>query len=54
MPLGFILSIIFGKEVKVIEHSGTQLTLVLKITEEDFRKWPEILSERTNMTGSIE
>lgn len=53
MPLGFILSIIFKKEVKVIEHSGAQLSLVLKITEEDFRKWPEILSERTLMTGSI-
>ena len=53
IPQELILSIIFKKEVKVIEHSGAQLSLVLKITEEDFRKWPEILSERTLMTGSI-
>lgn len=52
--LELLLRIILSKRVKTIEHSGAQLSSVLKITEEDFRKWPEILSKRSDMTGSIE
>ena len=53
VPLAVLLKTILSKEAKVIVHSGAQLSSVLNITEEDFRKWPEILSKRSNMTGSI-
>jgi len=54
ISLEFLLQIILRKRVKVIEHSGAQFSSILKITEEDFRKWPEILSKRNDMTGSLE
>jgi len=51
--LGFLLSKPEGIVIKQ-PHSDAQLSSVLNITEEDFRRWPEILAKNTDLTGSLE
>jgi len=53
LPLELLLQIILSKGVKVIKRSGAQFSSILYITEEDFRKWPKILSKKSNVICSI-
>jgi hypothetical protein len=41
------------EDVAVIEHSGAQFTSILKITKDDFRKWPEKFSSSSLLKGII-
>lgn len=38
----------------VIPSPDSQLSSVLKVSEEDFRKWPEILANNSNIKGVLE
>jgi hypothetical protein len=41
------------EDVVIIEHSGEQFTSILKMSEDDFRKWPEKFSKTSLLKGII-
>ena len=55
IPLEGLLPLVLPKpEGLVIAVAGAQLSTVLNVTENDFRKWPELLENRSNLRGVVE